>query len=61
MAKRQSFSDKASKKKYVNVCLVCSEEKTRVKWIKALKSENGIRYRTVNIGVCKCNQAEVYG
>lgn len=61
MAKRQSFADKASKKKSVDVCPVCAEEKTRVKWIRAIKSDTGIRYRTSNVGVCKCNQAEVYG
>lgn len=61
MAKKQSFSDKASKKRHVEVCPVCDMERSRVKWIKAVKSENGVRYRTVNVGVCKCNQAEVYG
>jgi formate dehydrogenase maturation protein FdhE len=61
MAKKQSFSDKASKKRHVEVCPVCDNERARVKWIKAVKSDSGVRYRTVNIGVCKCNQAEVYG
>jgi formate dehydrogenase maturation protein FdhE len=61
MAKKQSFSDKASKKKHVEMCPVCNEAKTRVKWIRAVKSDTGVRYRTNTLGVCKCNQAEVYG
>ena len=60
MAKKQSFADKASKKRHVELCPICSQEKTRVKWIKAVKSDAGVRYRTVNIGVCKCNESEVY-
>ena len=61
MAKKQSFSDKASKMKHVSVCPVCDTELTRIKWVKAVKSETGVRYKSLNIGVCKCNQAEVYG
>lgn len=61
MAKKQSFADKASKKRHVTVCPVCETEMSRVKWIKAEKTRAGVRYRTINVGVCKCNQAEVYG
>ena len=60
MAKKQSFSDKASKKKHIKTCPVCDTELTRVKWIKAERAGASVRYRTQNIGVCKCNESEVY-
>jgi len=61
MAKKQSFSDKASKKKHVEVCPVCESSMTRVKWIKGEKDGVSVRYRTMVVAVCKCNQAEIYG
>ncbi len=62
MAKRQSFADKSSKKAHVTVCPVCSEERKHVKHVKAVKSEVGAwKVRTANVGVCKCNTAEIYG
>jgi hypothetical protein len=61
MAKKQSFSDKANKKKFVMTCPVCEAEISRIKYVKAEKSENGWRFRTVNVGVCNCNRKEIYG
>jgi hypothetical protein len=61
MAKKQSFADKASKKKHAINCPVCESEISYVKYAKAEKSAKGWRFRTVNVGVCKCNHTEVYG
>lgn len=62
MAKRQSFADKSKKKAHAMTCPVCSESIKHIKHVKAVKSDAGSwKLRAVNIGVCKCNQAEVYG
>jgi hypothetical protein len=61
MAKKQSFADKASKKKDVINCPVCGTPITHVKYTRAERSANGWKFRTTNVGVCKCNHAEVYG
>lgn len=62
MAKRQSFADKSSKKAHTMTCPTCGETVQRIKHVKATKSDAGSwKLRAVNIGVCKCNQAEVYG
>ncbi len=61
MAKKQSFADKASKKKNALTCPVCTTEIAYVKYAKAERSETGWRFRTTNVAVCKCNHAEVYG
>jgi hypothetical protein len=61
MAKVQSFADKSKKKAHVEICPVCSEAKQFIKYVKAVKTESGSwKFRSVNIGVCKCNNAEVY-
>lgn len=61
MAKKQSFADKASKKKHMKTCPVCEQPISYVKYSKAERSEKGWRFRTVNVGVCKCNHSEIYG
>ena len=61
MAKVQSFADKSKKKAHTVVCPVCSETKQFIKYVKAVKTENGAwKFRTTNVGVCKCNSDEVY-
>ncbi len=61
MAKRQSFADKASKKSHVDTCPVCSGDIQYVKHVKAIRAENGgWKYRAQNVGVCKCNEKEIY-
>ena len=60
MAKKQSFADKASKKAHGNICPVCDTVLQYIKHVKGEKSETGWRYRTVNVGVCKCNEKEIY-
>lgn len=62
MAKKQSFSDKSNKKAHSMTCPVCNESFQFVKHVKAVKGSNGAwKFKPVNTGVCKCNQAEVYG
>ena len=61
MAKKQSFMDKAQKKKFATFCPICHAELQRIKHVKAEKAENGAwKFRTTNVGVCKCNEKEVY-
>jgi hypothetical protein len=62
MAKKQSFADKAKKKKRQVICPVCDQPISYVKYTRAERSDkNGWKFRTVNVGVCKCNHSEVYG
>lgn len=62
MAKRQSFADKSSKKAHTMTCPVCSENKQFIKYVKAVKTDAGAwKFRTQNVGVCKCNTNEIYG
>ena len=61
MAKKQSFMDKSMKKKLAQTCPVCSGELQFIKHVKAVKGDAGQwKFRTVNTGVCKCNEKEVY-
>jgi len=61
MAKKQSFADKASKKKHSVICPVCSQAINYIKYAKAERSGSSWKFRTVNVGVCKCNHSEIYG
>ena len=62
MAKKQSFSDKSSKKAHAMSCPVCQETLQYVKFVKSIKTDTGAwKFRTQNVGVCKCNHSEVYG
>jgi len=62
MAKSQKFSDKATDRTHRMTCPVCSETIQFVKFMKAVKGPKGdFRMRPQNVGVCKCNQAEIYG
>jgi hypothetical protein len=60
MAKRQSFADKASKKVHTKTCPVCEGSIQFIKHVKAVKSDTGWKYRALNVGVCKCNENEIY-
>jgi hypothetical protein len=60
MAKKQSFADKASKKKHVDICPVCGGEITHIKLMKAVNRDGSWRFNNKPVGVCKCNEAEVY-
>ncbi len=62
MAKKMSFADKANKRAYAMTCPVCEEPIQFVKFMKAVKSDKGgWKMRAQNVGVCKCNSAEIYG
>lgn len=61
MAKKQSFADKASKKKHVSICPVCGSEVVHIKLMKAESRDGNWRFTNKPVGVCKCNEAEVYG
>lgn len=62
MAKKMSFADKAKKKAEVHTCPVCAGPILYVKHIKAVKTDAGAwKFRSVNTGVCKCNENEIYG
>ncbi|MEP0827435.1 MAG: hypothetical protein AB1690_02325 [Candidatus Zixiibacteriota bacterium] len=61
MAKKQSFAEKATKKKHVVNCPVCESPISFVKYVKAEKTDGGWKFRTTNVGVCKCNHSQVYG
>jgi hypothetical protein len=62
MAKKQSFSDKSSKKAHAMTCPTCSETIQFIKFVGAKKGDKGAwKFRNENVGVCKCNTAEIYG
>ena len=61
MAKKQSFADKASKKKTVNYCPVCKEAISYTLVVSPEPTADGKSYkmRSRNIGICKCNEKSV--
>jgi hypothetical protein len=62
MAKRQSFADKASKKKHVTNCEVCGTPITPTAFILPKSTESGsYKFRRSIIGICKCNHKKYYG
>lgn len=61
MAKKQSFADKATKLKNAQACPVCEQPITFVKYTKAVRAGDNWKFKTTNVGVCKCNHSEVYG
>jgi C4-type Zn-finger protein len=61
MAKIQSFAEKSKKKVFTMTCPVCNETKQFVKHVKATKTESGSwKFRSVSVGVCKCNTNDIY-
>ncbi len=62
MAKRQSFADKASKKKHIMECPVCKGPITPTLFILPTDTGSGsIKFKRSIIGVCKCNHKKYYG
>ncbi len=61
MARKQSFADKIAKKKHVDICPVCGGEITHIKLMKAVNKNGNWRFTNKPVGVCKCNEAEIYG
>jgi hypothetical protein len=62
VAKKQSFADKSTKKAHTVTCPVCQETLQYIRHVKAVKGDSGSwKFRSQNVGVCKCNNAEIYG
>ncbi|MEZ5359694.1 MAG: hypothetical protein R3F48_12820 [Candidatus Zixiibacteriota bacterium] len=61
MAKKQSFADKANKKRQIDICPICNTEISHIKLVQAQKKDGGWRMTNKPVGVCKCNEAEIYG
>jgi hypothetical protein len=62
MAKKMSFSDKANKRAQIQTCPSCEEPIQFIKFMKAVKGDKGSwKMRAQNVGVCKCNNAEICG
>ena len=64
MAKRQDFRSKTMKTvKHGKACPVCGEHYTYTLAVNLIPSKKEGAYRFVekNVGVCKCNEKEVYG
>ena len=62
MAKRQSFADKASKKKHVVDCDVCNSPITPTLVVLPQTTDRGtVKYKKAMVNICKCNHKEVYG
>ena len=62
MAKKMNFAEKSKKRADVHTCPVCGTPILYVKHIKAQRSDtNAWKFRAQNTGVCKCNEAEIYG
>jgi hypothetical protein len=62
MAKKMSFEDKAKKQKKTSTCKVCGSSIQYLRLVKSVKNPvtDSWRFSDRNVGVCKCNQAEVY-
>jgi len=61
MAKRQSFADKASKKKDERLCPVCNQPIKYTLVVSPEPTADGQSYkmRSKNVGICKCNEKSV--
>ena len=63
MAKKQDFASKTSKKSQAeNICPQCEVPVSYIQMVKTEKSKktNSWRFNQRYIGVCKCNEKEVY-
>jgi hypothetical protein len=62
MEKRKSFADKAKKKTQVRTCPVCNEPIEVILMVRSVKREDGRGYKfsQEHVGLCKCNQKEVF-
>jgi hypothetical protein len=61
MAKRQSFADKATKKKDVSICQTCNQPLTPTLVVSPEPTADGKSYkmRSRSIAICKCNEKSV--
>ena len=63
MAKKQDFLSKTLKKdKPGNICPTCESLISYIKYVKTERSKktNSWRFSQKNLGVCKCNENEIY-
>lgn len=62
MAKRQSFADKAAKKKHVVNCDVCNSPITPTLVVASTRTDTGaVKYKKNVVRICKCNYKEIFG
>ena len=62
MAKRQSFADKAAKKKHVVNCDVCNSPITpTLVVLPTITGTGAVKYKKNVIKICKCNYKEIFG
>ncbi|MGD9898842.1 MAG: hypothetical protein AB7T22_06900 [Calditrichaceae bacterium] len=64
MAKKQDFVSKTLKMaRHGKSCPVCGEFYSHALTVKVVpsKKEGAYRFQEQNIGVCKCNEKEIYG
>jgi hypothetical protein len=60
--KLTTFADKVKKEAHVVHCPKCGAAIERVLVVNSVKSSSGAwKFKQKNVGVCKCNQDEVYG
>lgn len=61
MAKRQSFADKAAKKKDTVICPTCNQPVVYTVVVSPEPTADGKSYkmRARNIGICKCNEQSI--
>ena len=61
--KDKSFAAKVHKEKKVNICPVCESTINSILLVKSVKSEvtGAWKFNEKNVGVCKCNEKEVWG
>ena len=62
MAKKQSFADKSKKKLNAKTCPVCEEPIEYILMVKSVErpDNNGYKFKHEQIGICKCNEKEVF-
>jgi hypothetical protein len=65
MAKDKTFGAKVAKSKATasKICPVCKEAVNTVQFVQSVKNveTGGYRFPEKYIGVCKCNEKEIYG
>ncbi len=63
MPKGTTFADKMSKKKQAVICRTCESPIESVLYVKPYRDDEkgSWKYHEQVVGVCKCNQKEIYG
>ena len=59
MAKKMTFADKAAKRAFTMTCPVCSEAIQYIKYVRAVKGDNGSQFGPNPTGLD--NRSEIYG